>query len=134
MYVDKKLSGVAAVQTLSRLNRTHPGKDGTFVLDFANTAEEIKDAFEPFFEESFATPTEPNVLYAMEHDLMKAHVLSPPEMEAAVAALLSGDPAQQAVIYANLHPAVGRFESVHEEGQDTFRHTLQHAIGLVGSR
>ena len=56
MYVDKKLSGVAAVQTLSRLNRTHPGKEDTFVLDFANTAEEIKAAFEPFYEESFADP------------------------------------------------------------------------------
>ena len=48
MYVDKKLAGVKAVQTLSRLNRTHPGKEDTFVLDFANTAEEIQEAFEPF--------------------------------------------------------------------------------------
>ena len=43
MYVDKKLAGVKAVQTLSRLNRTHPGKEDTFVLDFANSAEEIQD-------------------------------------------------------------------------------------------
>ena len=85
MYVDKKLAGVAAVQTLSRLNRTHPGKEDTFVLDFANTAEEIKAAFEPFYEESFAAPTEPNVLYTMEHDLLAAGVLSRPEMDAAVA-------------------------------------------------
>ena len=56
MYVDKKLAGVKAVQTLSRLNRTHPGKDDTFVLDFANNAEEIQDAFEPFFEETSAAP------------------------------------------------------------------------------
>ena len=47
MYVDKKLSGVAAVQTLSRLNRVAPGKEDTFVLDFANSAEEIKEAFSP---------------------------------------------------------------------------------------
>lgn len=48
MYVDKRLSGgVAAVQTLSRLNRTAPGKDQTFVLDFANSSEEIVEAFEP---------------------------------------------------------------------------------------
>ena len=80
MYVDKKLSGVAAVQTLSRLNRKHPGKEDTFVLDFANSAEEIKEAFEPFYEESFSTPTEPNVLATMEHDLMNAGVLSMPEM------------------------------------------------------
>ena len=97
MYVDKKLAGVKAVQTLSRLNRTHPGKTDTFVLDFANTAEEIQEAFEPFYEQSLARPTEPNVLYAMEHDLRAAEVLSPPEMAAAVSALLSEDPARQPV-------------------------------------
>lgn len=86
MHVDKKLSGVAAAQTLSRLNRTHPGKEDTFVLDFANTAEEIKAAFEPFFEDSFATPTDPSVLNAMEHELMSAQVLSRPEMDATVTA------------------------------------------------
>lgn len=125
MYVDKKLTGVAAVQTLSRINRTHPGKDRTFVLDFANTAEEIRDAFEPFYEQSLATPTEPNVLYAMEHDLMAAGVLATPEMQAAVAALLSGDPAQQSVLYANLAPAAGRFVSLEEEARESFRGTLQ---------
>jgi len=124
MYVDKKLGGVRAVQTLSRLNRTHPGKQDTFVLDFANTAEEIKTAFEPFYEESFATPTEPNVLYAMEHDLMAAHVLSTPEMGAAAGALLSEDRSLQSVIYANLNPAVGRFISLDEDQRDAFRHTL----------
>jgi type I restriction enzyme R subunit len=50
MYVDKKLGGVNAVQTLSRLNRTHPDKNGTMVLDFANEADEIKAAFEPYYE------------------------------------------------------------------------------------
>ena len=126
MYVDKKLSGVAAVQTLSRLNRTHPGKADTFVLDFANTAEEIRAAFEPFYEESFATPTEPNVLYRMEHDLMAAAVLSLVEMDAAVSALLSGDPALQSVIYGNLDPAVGRFAALDDDAQEEFRGTLEH--------
>ncbi len=126
MYVDKKLSGVAAVQTLSRLNRIHPGKEDTFVLDFANTSEEIKSSFEPFYEESFSTPTEPNVLATMEHDLMAAGVLSRPEMEAAVAALLSEDPAQQSVLYGNLEPAVGRFAALDEEKADEFRRTLEH--------
>jgi type I restriction enzyme, R subunit len=125
MYVDKKLAGVAAVQTLSRLNRVHPGKEDTFVLDFANTAEEIQGAFEPFYEESFAAPTEPNVLYAMEHDLMAAGVLSMPEMEAAVAALLSQDAARQPEVYANLLPAEGRFTALDDDGQETFRGTLQ---------
>ena len=126
MYVDKKLAGVNAVQTLSRLNRTHPGKEDTFVLDFANTAEEIRDAFGPFYEESFATPTDPNVLHTMEHDLLAAGVLSPPEMTIAVAALLSGDPARQSLVYANLEPALGRFVSLDEDAQEDFRSTLEH--------
>jgi type I restriction enzyme, R subunit len=50
MYVDKKLGGVNAVQTLSRLNRTHPEKKGTMVLDFANESDAIKAAFEPYYE------------------------------------------------------------------------------------
>ncbi|WP_455539119.1 type I restriction endonuclease subunit R [Terrisporobacter sp.] len=50
MFVDKKLKGVKAVQTLSRLNRTCAGKTDTFVLDFVNTAEEIQEAFEPYYE------------------------------------------------------------------------------------
>ena len=50
MFVDKKLSGVKAVQTLSRLNRTMPGKTDTFILDFVNTEEEILEAFQPFYE------------------------------------------------------------------------------------
>jgi len=50
MYVDKKLSGGACVQTLSRLNRTTAGKEETFVLDFENTAEDIEKSFQPFYD------------------------------------------------------------------------------------
>ncbi len=65
MFVDKKLSGVKAVQTLSRLNRTAPGKVDTFVLDFVNSAEDIKKSFEPFYEETvLLEETDPNVIYA----------------------------------------------------------------------
>ena len=128
MYVDKKLAGVKAVQTLSRLNRTAPGKDDTFVLDFANTAEEIQEAFRPFFEESFATPTDPNVLYTMEHDLWAAGVLSRPEVDACVAAVLSGDAAAQAEIYANLAPAVGRFLALDDDAAESFRTRLNSFV------
>ncbi|MFH5246070.1 type I restriction enzyme subunit R domain-containing protein [Antrihabitans spumae] len=64
MYVDKKLSGVAAVQTLSRLNRIAPSKDQTFVLDFANAAEDIVEAFEPYYEATtLADVTDPNIVH-----------------------------------------------------------------------
>ncbi len=57
MYVDKVLTGLAAVQTLSRLNRRAEGKDGTFVLDFRNDGEDIRAAFEPYYGETVAPPT-----------------------------------------------------------------------------
>src|SRR5260370_1822223 len=67
MYVDKKLGGVNAVQTLSRLNRTHPDKKGTLVLDFANEADEIKAAFEPYYETTLLSEsTDPNLLYEVQ--------------------------------------------------------------------
>jgi type I restriction enzyme R subunit len=64
MYVDKKLDGVAAVQTLSRLNRTHPGKTDTMVLDFVNEAEHIREAFSRYYETTLLSEgTDPNKLY-----------------------------------------------------------------------
>lgn len=64
MFVDKKLSGVKAVQTLSRLNRVCEGKDDTFVLDFVNTAEEIKESFEPYYEATMLDEeVNPNLIY-----------------------------------------------------------------------
>lgn len=70
MYVDKKLSGVKAVQTLSRLNRTCPGKEDTFVLDFVNKAEDIQEAFKPYYQATIVEEvTEPNLLYDIENQL-----------------------------------------------------------------
>jgi len=124
MYVDKKLAGVKAVQTLSRLNRMHPGKQDTFVLDFANSAEEIQDAFKPFFEETFAAPTDPNVLYNLEHEIRAAAIIDPTEMRVAVEALLSGIATQQNLVYANVGPAVHRFTELDDDAQEKFRAAL----------
>jgi type I restriction enzyme R subunit len=112
MYVDKKLSGVAAVQTLSRLNRTHSGKSDTFVLDFANTGEEIQEAFRPFYEQTLAAPTDPNLLYTLQRQILDADVVHPIEMTAAVEALLSGQTKEQGTVYANLGPAVERYLAI----------------------
>ena len=124
MYVDKKLANVRAVQTLSRLNRMHPGKEDTFVLDFANSAEEIQDAFRPFFEETFAAPTDPNILYNLEHEVRSAGVVDPAEMRIAVESLLSGDAIKQNLVYANIGPAVNRFADLDGAAQEEFRSTL----------
>jgi len=70
MFIDKKLAGVKAVQTLSRLNRIHPGKNDTFILDFVNTAEEILEAFEPFYEEtSLDEEIDVNQIYVSQNKL-----------------------------------------------------------------
>jgi len=70
MYVDKKLGGVNAVQTLSRLNRSHPLKKDTFVLDFANSSENIMKAFNPYFESTIlGEATDPNKLFDLQDAL-----------------------------------------------------------------
>jgi type I restriction enzyme R subunit len=70
MYVDKKLQGVECVQTLSRLNRTFPGKEDTFVLDFFNDAEDVLEAFRPYYNKAeLADVSDPNVVYDLQTTL-----------------------------------------------------------------
>lgn len=77
MYVDKKLGGVNAVQTLSRLNRSHPLKKDTFVLDFANDADDIEKAFKPYFESTIlGEATDPNKLFDLQDALDNFQVYS----------------------------------------------------------
>jgi type I restriction enzyme R subunit len=84
MYVDKKLAGVQAVQTLSRLNRTYPGKeeDSVFVLDFANETAEIQDSFQPYYEQTtVAEQADPAQMNALQHDLDTAQIWAESELE-----------------------------------------------------
>ena len=119
MYVDKKLGGVNAVQTLSRLNRTHPGKRGTMVLDFANEAEEIRKAFEPYYETTLLSEqTDPNLLYEVQGRLLDFGVFSEHDIET-FARVYFNDKATQDRLYAALEPARQRFAELNEdEGQD----------------
>ena len=83
MIVDKKLKGVKAVQTLSRLNRTCPGKTDTFVLDFINTQEDIQDAFQPFYQETMLeSEVNTDLLYQVQHDLRGYGVYSDADIDA----------------------------------------------------
>ncbi|SDZ00342.1 type I restriction enzyme, R subunit [Proteiniborus ethanoligenes] len=82
MYVDKKLSGVKAVQTLSRLNRTCGGKEDTFILDFVNKAEDIQEAFKPYYQATIVEEvTEPNLLYDIETMLNPSGVYLKEELD-----------------------------------------------------
>lgn len=83
MIVDKKLKGVKAVQTLSRLNRTCPGKTDTFVLDFVNKAEDIREAFQPFYQETFLEQeVNTDLIYKTQKELRSFAVYSDADVEA----------------------------------------------------
>lgn len=107
MYVDKKLAGVAAVQTLSRLNRTMPGKDQTFVIDFVNTPEDIRAAFQPYYETSeLAGVTDPNLIHDLQRKLDSTRLYTTEEVEAFVVAYFKG---HQKNMQAWVAPAVDRY-------------------------
>src|SRR5690625_6650569 len=81
MYVDKKLQGVDCVQTLSRLNRTFPGKE-TFVLDFFNDPKDILEAFEPYYGKAeLASVSDANVVYDLQRSLNAAGIYHVEEVE-----------------------------------------------------
>jgi type I restriction enzyme R subunit len=121
MYVDKQLAGLRAVQTLSRLNRTHPGKEDTFVLDFVNSAEEMRTAFEPWYEETSALATDPNDLYSAQARVVEFGVTDQADETAFAGAFLAGEDGAHAKLYAHLEPAKARFEELDEGEQREFR-------------
>ena len=125
MYVDKVLTGLNAVQTLSRLNRIADGKDGTFVLDFRNDAEAIREAFEPWYGKTIAPPTDPNLLYDTRSALDPFGVLMIDEV-AKVAGLLvtMASVKDHGRIHAALQPAIDRFYALDGDNQDGFRDAL----------
>ncbi|MCW2984213.1 MAG: type restriction endonuclease subunit [Conexibacter sp.] len=88
MYVDKKLTGVNAVQTLSRLNRSAPGKEDVYVLDFRNTGEDIHKAFAPYFEQTEGVPSAPNVLFDAADSVRAFNVITDEELAGFVTAWL----------------------------------------------
>ncbi len=130
MYVDRKLGGVNAVQTLSRLNRTHPGKTGATVLDFANEAEEIRKAFEPYYETTLLSEaTDPNLLYEVQDRLLGFGVFAADDV-GAFARVYFDPRATQDRLYAALEPPRRRFDALApDEGRD-FRGQLGDYVRL----
>jgi type I restriction enzyme R subunit len=130
MYVDKKLGGVNAVQTLSRLNRTHPEKKGTMVLDFANESDEIKAAFEPYYETTLLSEaTDPNLLYEVQSRLAGFPVYTEADLQAFAKAFFNAKETQDR-LYALLRPIVERFRELSTEEQSDFRGQLTDYIRL----
>jgi type I restriction enzyme, R subunit len=129
MYVDKKLSGVNAVQTLSRLNRVYPGKEETMVLDFANDGDEIVNAFKPYYEATLLSEeTDPNLLYDLQHALSGFGVFSQNDVDEFAKQYFGNE--TQDRLYAVLKPLVGRFEELEPDEQDDFRSKLTDYVRL----
>ena len=130
MYVDKKLGGVNAVQTLSRLNRTHANKTETLVLDFANEADDIKAAFDPYYETTLLSEeTDPNLLYQAQTRLSDYPVYAQADIDG-FAEIHFGPKAAQDRLYAVLAPSVDRFRDLHEDERDRFRKELASYVRL----
>ena len=137
MYVDKRLAGIQAVQTLSRLNRTCPGKDKTFVLDFVNEADEIEKAFQQFYEQAVTDQAvDPQRMYDLESQLDAAGVYLSAEVDKFAKVFFQPKNAQAPLANAQLNaavdPAVDRFKALEPEAQEAFRGTLIAFKSLYG--
>jgi type I restriction enzyme R subunit len=114
MYVDKRLAGIQAVQTLSRLNRTHPLKEDTFVLDFVNDREEIREAFKAYYEGAeMGEQVDPARMYAIKGELDASGIYLSEELERFCAVYFKPKQRQSSLDHqamnAALDPAVSRF-------------------------
>lgn len=135
MYVDKRLSDVKAVQTLSRLNRTHPGKIDTFVLDFVNERGDILHSFQPFYEQTqLKEEADPNKLYDLKAKLDSFQVYEQKELENFAKTFFNPNskqtPAEQRKLYAITDIALTRLEGKTEEEKEDFKSILQTYIRL----
>ena len=135
MYVDKRLDGVQAVQTLSRLNRIAPGKAPPFVLDFVNDPEDIRDAFAPYYDRTELLETsDPYRLEELKHELDGMQVYHHAEVEAFAQVFYLPQakqrPGDHARMEAQLQPARDRFSALDEEEQTAFRDRLGAFVNL----
>ncbi|HAM19107.1 MAG TPA: type I restriction endonuclease subunit R, partial [Alteromonas macleodii] len=137
MYVDKKLSGIQAVQTLSRLNRTCAGKEDTFVLDFRNQPEEIFAAFKPFYEQTPAEDlTDAQHLYRLQHQLEEAGIIF--EEEITEFCNVYFKPRRKETVHDHakmngvLDKAVERYTEMPEEEQDDFKSLCVNFRNMYG--
>jgi len=131
----KRLSGLQAVQTLSRLNRTHAGKEDTFILDFVNETDEIQRSFQPYFEQTaVAELADPQQLYELSHRIESAQVFWASELESfctlffTTRGKMTGNIITE--LYRYVEPGVDRFKALDEERQEDFRNALVAYIGL----
>jgi type I restriction enzyme R subunit len=121
MYVDKALSGIKAVQTLSRLNRAHPKKRDVFVLDFQNDTKAIEESFADYYRTTILSKeTDPNKLHTLKGDLDRCQVYSPEQIDGLVELYLGGAGRDQLDPILDACVAVYR-NDLDEDGQVDFK-------------
>lgn len=137
MYVDKKLSGVKAVQTLSRLNRMSPGKEDTFVLDFVNDRDTIFQAFQPYYEVTTVTDeTDVNHLYDLKARLDDFRLYNQEEIDGFTQVYFNPATNLQRVknqkhLYSFTDPAVDRYRTLTvDEERDEFKKSIRSWTNL----
>ncbi len=132
MIVDKKLKGVKAVQTLSRLNRVCPGKTDTFILDFINTADEIKKAFEPFYTETFLKESiNTDLIFEVQAKIAEANVYNEANVEEFAKFYYSeGTQSDKDLgkIASMLEPAVEKYSKLEEVERFDFRRNVRNLV------
>ena len=135
MYVDKRLDGVQAVQTLSRLNRVMPGKEPPFVLDFVNDPEDIRKAFAPYYDVTrLRKPTDPYQIDRLKHELDEMYVYLESEVDAFARAFYRPRKNRQmdghARLQAHLQPARDRFKKRSDDQQTLFADRIGAFVNL----
>ena len=135
MYVDKRLDGVQAVQTLSRINRMAPGKAPPFVLDFVNEPENIRRAFEPYYDRTeLLAKSDPHRLEELKYQLDQMQVYHWSEVEAFSRVFYLPAAQQRAADHARLEealqPARDRFKALDEDEQTAFHDRLGAFVNL----
>ncbi len=136
MYVDKRLDGVQAVQTLSRLNRIHPGKDSPFVLDFVNKAENILEAFKPYYTiTELEAKSDPTHLEQLKHELIQMQIFTWEEVESFARVFYKPISKQKrkdhATFQKHLQTAVERYKRLeNDDERDKFRDKLKAYVKL----
>jgi type I restriction enzyme R subunit len=139
MYIDKRLAGIQAVQTLSRLNRAHPGKDTTYVVDFMDQADEVLAAFRTYYETAaLATTTDPHLVYSLRAKLDATGYYDDFEVERVVAVELNPK-AKQSDLVAAVFPVAQRLITSYQQARNELRrataardsHALKEAKGAI---
>lgn len=131
MFVDKKLKGVKAVQTLSRLNRTMQGKKDTFILDFVNTEEEIYEAFQPFYEvTTLEQEININLIYDTQSKLRKYNLYNQDDIDQVMKLVKQAQQRQDerllGRISSSFKPIIERYNHLPKDTQYEFRVTLRN--------